>query len=304
LLKFKLTYVIATRNRLSFLKITLEKLFNELQPDEEIVIVDGDSTDGSKEYLEQLLKEGKIHQFISEPDRNQAHGWNKAMLMAKGVIIKKIIDDDVFCYQAIRECKNHMLLNPDVDVMISNDLSSSLLDYKSIHKHSRLPQFEKWSNGGARSFTFGDVHMLIRKSALAYIGLYNTVYVMMDWEYALRISYLKANIAFYTGYNALSVSHPQTVSALKNHALITDQGNRANIFYEYPGDHSEISLWSKIKISIGKVIYPAKKVVGEANNVPVEDMQTIYTYYYNYIAELNKSSDFSVINTVATKLKG
>ncbi len=59
---FSLSYIIATRNRLPFLKITLGKLINELQQDEEIVVVDGNSSDGTKEYLKELFKEGKIHQ--------------------------------------------------------------------------------------------------------------------------------------------------------------------------------------------------------------------------------------------------
>ena len=66
--EINLTYIIATYNRLSFLKITIAKLIDELKPDEEIVVVDGDSTDGSKEYLKRLFEEEKIHQFVSEPD--------------------------------------------------------------------------------------------------------------------------------------------------------------------------------------------------------------------------------------------
>jgi len=286
-MKFDLSYIIATYNRLPFLKITLQKLIEALQPDEEIVVVDGNSTDGSKEYLQQLFNEGKIHQFISEPDKNQAHAWNKAMLMANGVIIKKVIDDDVFCYKAIRECKSYMLLNPAVDVVISNDLSSNLHNYKSIKKLSRLPQFENWNSGLAPSFTFGDVHMLIRKSSLAYIGLYNIAFIMMDWEYSLRISYLKANITYYTGYNALSVAHPQTVSSLKNNKITDEQGKRGNIFYEYAGDQADINLWSKIKIFIGKKFYPAKLANDEKNKAPVEDINAVYNYLYQYIRELN-----------------
>jgi glycosyltransferase involved in cell wall biosynthesis len=295
-----LSYIISTRNRLPFLKITIERLIEQLQPDEEVVVVDGNSTDGSKEYLQQLFTENKIHQFISEPDKNQAHGWNKAMLMAKGTIIKKIIDDDVFCYGAIRECKKHMLLNPDVDVMLSNDLGSSLNNHKNIQKLSRLPQFEKWNKGHVPSFTFGDVHMLIRRSSLAYIGLYNTAFVMMDWEYALRISYLKCNIAYYTGYNALSVAHDQTVSSLKNSQLINEQGKRGSVFYEYEGDAAEISLWSKIKISAGKALYASR--VNNNNKAEqsahTEDLNSIYNYYYDYIAKLNDSLSPVIISKI------
>ncbi len=47
-MKFDISYIIATRNRLPFLTITVQKLLEELQPGEEIVIVDGNSTDGTK----------------------------------------------------------------------------------------------------------------------------------------------------------------------------------------------------------------------------------------------------------------
>jgi glycosyltransferase involved in cell wall biosynthesis len=293
-MKVNLSYIIASRNRLTFLKITLERLIAELQHDEEIVVVDGNSTDGTKEYLQKLLTEGKIHRFVSEPDKNQAHAWNKAMLLAKGILIKKIIDDDVFCYKAIRECKNFMLYNTAIDVMISNDLGSSLNDHKNIQKFSRLSQFEKWKKGLAPSFTFGDVHMLVRRSSLAFIGLYNTGYIMMDWEYSLRISYLKANIAYYTGYNALSVAHPQSVSSLKNDRLIVEQGKRGSLFYEYKGDRAEINAWSKVKIAAGKVLKPSKP--GGDKQVEIkEDIEIIYNYYYDYISEINESEEFTFI---------
>jgi glycosyltransferase involved in cell wall biosynthesis len=282
-----LSYIISTRNRLPFLKILMEKLVCQLLPDEEIVIIDGDSNDGTKEYLQQLFDEGKIHQFISEPDKNQAHGWNKALLLAKGTIIKKLIDDDVFCYDAIRECKEYMLINTGVDVMLSNDLGSNINNYKNIDQYSRFTQFEKWNNGQQPSFTFGDVHMLIRKSALSYIGLYNTFFTMMDWEYSLRISYLKANIAYYTGYNALSVSHPHNITSQKNLEKITQDGKKGEIFYDYAGDRSDISLWSKIKIGIGNRLFRENKI---ADDQPMtKDLEVIYTYYYDYINMLNQN---------------
>ncbi|MBS1519715.1 MAG: glycosyltransferase [Bacteroidetes bacterium] len=295
-----LSYIVATRNRLDFLKITLGRLLFNLQPDEEIVVIDGASTDGSKEYLQELYEQGEIHQYISEPDRNQAHAWNKAMLMARGTLIKKIIDDDVFCYNAIRKCKEYMLQNPQVDVVISNDLSSTVTDHKKINKTSRLSQFENWKQGLVPSFTFGDVHMLIRKSSLALIGFYNTSYVMMDWEYSLRISYLKANIAYYTGYNALSVGHPQSVSALRDVAFIDKQTKRAKTFYEYKGDKAEIKNWSKLKIFVGKTInYDKSRSDADTNNdenVQVE-LNVMYDHFYDYLSKLNDSGKFTFLSS-------
>jgi glycosyltransferase involved in cell wall biosynthesis len=295
-LAIALSYIIATRNRLPFLTITLEKLIRELLEDEEIVVIDGNSADGTKEYLLQLYNEGKIHRFISEPDKNQAHAWNKAMLMANGKVIKKIMDDDVFCYSAIRQCKGYMLQNPEVDIVISNDLASSLHDFENIQKQSRLPQFKKWKEGIVPSFTFGDVHMLIRRSSLSYIGLYNTAFVMMDWEYSLRISYLKANIVYYTGYNALNVAHPQTVTSLKSNKLIEEQGKRGSVFYEYEGDRAEIGLWSEIKIFAGRLLHNVKRPNGPSV-MPAANIKSVYDFYYKYIAEINSSQTFSFLET-------
>lgn len=290
----ELSYIIATVNRLPFLKITLQRLCDELQPNEEIIVVDGNSTDGTKEYLQALYKTGKINQLISEPDKNQAHAWNKALLLANGIIIKKIIDDDVFCYHAIRNCKNFMLANPDIDVVISNDLSSNLNDYKKIQKASRLPYFKRWKNGSSQSFTFGDVHMLVRKRSLSYIGLYNTDFIMIDWEYSLRISYLKANIAYYTGYNALSVGHSLTVSAGKDNKLSVEQGKRVAALYKYHGDHSDISEWSKIKIYLGKMLYkispPDTTIHGH-----IDKIDNIYNYYNNHLLTLNDADEYQFI---------
>lgn len=294
--QYKISFIFSTRNRLEYLKITLGKLLTVLNDHEEIVVVDGNSTDGSTAYLQELLAEGKIHQLLSEPDKCQAHGWNKAMLLAKGTIIKKIIDDDVFDYQSIRKCANYMIDHPEIDVMISNDLTVALNNYKEIQKQSRLSHFEQWRKGLKPSFTFGDVHLLIRRTSLSYIGLYHTGYVMMDWEYALHISYLNANIAYYTGFNALSVYHDQSISALKNERHITDQGNRASVFYEYAGDRADISTWSKVKIAIGKTINKQKNSeVGLHAPTDMIEIAEIYQYLQSQIELINTGGDFKFI---------
>ncbi len=249
-----LSFIIATRNRLPFLQITLKKLIGELQQGEEIVVVDGGSTDGAKEYLQQLFEQGEIHQFISEPDHNQAHGWNKALLMAKGTIIKKIIDDDVHDYKAIRKCGDFMLNRPQVDICISNCLTADLGSPQHIQTTGRLKYYEAWRNGKVACFTFSDVYMLIRKSALSYLGLFDTQFAMMDWEYSLRCSSLKANIAYYTGYNAMAVSTPGNITSSTNLARLKREGKIAGLKYGYTGDRSDISLYSELKIAVGKAI--------------------------------------------------
>jgi len=290
----QLSYIIATRNRLPFLKINLERLIGQLQSGEEIVVVDGDSTDGAKEYLQQLYSDGKIHQFVSEPDKNQAHAWNKALLMAKGMIIKKLIDDDVYCFSAIRKCCDLMLQNSTIDICISDVLNGDLANPEQVNAASRLPQFEVWRSGKTKAFTFSDVSMLIRRSALSYIGLYDTQFRMLDWEYSLRASYMKANIAYYTGFNALAVHTPGNVTSGTDEATREQEAKIGRIKYGYPGDRDEISRYSELKIWAGKSLAKLSRKETAAHTAPDEitaDLEDIYSMYYRRLEERDRAAD-------------
>ena len=128
----KLSYVLTTRNKLPFLTIGLNRLIQNLQSDEEIIVVDADSNDGTVDFLKNLYKEGKIHQFVSESDHGEGHGFNKGVLLANGILIKIITDDDFFNYKAIQECKTIMLDNKNLDVMIGNIYNVPIDDFDQI----------------------------------------------------------------------------------------------------------------------------------------------------------------------------
>ena len=294
--RFNISYIICTKNRLAFLKILFAELLNHCQPDEEIVVIDGNSTDGSKEFLQGLFDQGKIHQFVSEPDKNQAHGWNKGLLLANGTVIKKLIDDDVHSLAAIRRCTGFMLKNPQVDICISNGLTTDLAMPQQISISGRLKYYEAWRNGESACFTFNDVYMLVRKSALSYLGLYDTQFAMMDWEYSLRCSYLKANIAYYTGYNALSVGTPGNVTSATNAARLKFEGRIGREKYGYKGDRSDISLYSELKIAVGKTInYKAGKGVTPSEDwqMPAgEQLAAVYNNFYKALEQYNEPGDF------------
>lgn len=286
-----LSYLISTKNRLPYLKITLAHLIQNCLPDEEIVVVDAHSSDGTGEYLKALLKEGKIHQLLIEADKNQAHGWNKAMMMAKGILLKKIIDDDVFCFEAIRKCKNQLLAHAEIDFCISNALSVNLSSPALIEQSSRFEQFSAWKNGSTKSFSFSDVYLMIRKSALAYTGLYNTQFVMLDWEFALRISYLKCNIAYYTGYMAMGVGTPSNITSLTSKDTLKNEGKIGAFLYQYEGDSNDISLWSKTKIFAGKLLKKDSKNTRLRDQTSDLDLQTLYNHFYQVINQKETTAD-------------
>jgi hypothetical protein len=134
------------------------------------------------------------------------------------------------------------------------------------------------------------MHMLIRKSALSYIGLYDTQFVMIDWEYSLRISYLKCKIAFYTGYNAMAISTPSNVTSTATEKLYKTEGEIGKIKYNYAGDDSGISAYSKFKIKVGTFLHARKERGAAPKVLPApDDIELIYDEYYRTLRQHNES---------------
>ena len=61
-----LSYIITTFQKLPYLKIVLPELIANRLDDEEIVIIDGGSKDGTAEWLQELHAQNKIQQFVND----------------------------------------------------------------------------------------------------------------------------------------------------------------------------------------------------------------------------------------------
>lgn len=211
----KLSYVLTTFNKLPYLKQAMRLLLKNVQHDEEIVIVDGGSTDGTKEYLLDLFNCGLIHQFISEKDNGEAHGYNKSLFLARGDLIKVITDDDVFNYSHIKLMKEFMLKNPEVDVLTGNIISVNVINSITYLEWRKSYQvwFQKWINKEFNNTFFSCLPLLVRRSSLSLLGLFDTSYKHVDLEYSIRITSHNRKVAFFTGIVAIGLVNEQSVSA-------------------------------------------------------------------------------------------
>jgi glycosyltransferase involved in cell wall biosynthesis len=77
-----ITVVTVCRNALALLRPTVESVLEQRTPAIEYWIVDGASTDGTREYLTSLEADGV--RWISEPDRGIADAMNKGARLATG----------------------------------------------------------------------------------------------------------------------------------------------------------------------------------------------------------------------------
>lgn len=208
--EYKISYIITTYNKLPYLQQVVERLIAARQPDEEIVVADGGSKDGTPEYLRGLYEAGKIQQFVSERDKGESHGFNKGMLMARGQFVKIITDDDAFCYPAIRRAADFMVAHPDIDVVMGYTGLLFLEDPSTITLYEDVAaNYKRWLEHKEVVWMIG-LPMLVRRTSLALTGLFNTGVVQMDTEFTYRITSLNVNIGWSSDILSVRIENPQS----------------------------------------------------------------------------------------------
>lgn len=248
-----LSYILTSFNKMSYLKVTLPFLLEACQQDEEIVVVDGGSTDGSAEYLRDLFDKGKIHQFVSEKDFGEAHGTNKAVLMAKGSLIKIITDDDAYSYPDIRRCRNFMENHPEIDVLGTNGSSIDFIatDENHFHFKNATSYFQQWQKDHT-PFIITGLGMMLRKSSLPLIGLFDTNFMIIDFEYSLRVTSGKGRLAWYSGCCFVNIVNQNSNSGRYWKRLNAEKA-RLDTFYGR-GEFFMQNQYLKLRAAVGEVL--------------------------------------------------
>ncbi len=207
----KMTYLLSTFNKFIFLREVMVRLIANRDPEDEIIVVDGGSSDGTVEYLQALFDEGIINQFISERDSGEAHGFNKGMLIAKGQLIKILSDDDAFYWPGIRSCREFMLKNPNVDLIATDGAFGDWRNAKPIIEIKHNADYLKYKLNKT-PFAFCGLGLMLRKSSLSLLGLFDTNFMRVDAEYSLRVTSGKANLAWYSRPVWLRIVNPSSNS--------------------------------------------------------------------------------------------
>ena len=281
----KLSYIITTRNKLPYIKNALTKLLEYFEKDEEIVVIDAGSTDGTKEYLSDLYEKGVIHQFVSEPDKGESHGWNKALLMAKGELIKLITDDDPYYYPGIKKCKEFMLEHKDVEVLGFDGFYSDMeLSKINIRPVFTCKDYVKWMEDKT-PFLFCGISIMIRRSAIPFIGLFHSGFVAVDYEYTLRITSINVKMAWYSGYCFVNIKNEKSNSSLQVEKIVAE---REKVFYFY---------LNKPIVKANKLITRAKKLLRPLKEKLIKPKKNpefkIYYYPDSIVEKTNLKSELN-----------
>lgn len=110
----KISLVIPSYNKASFIKETLESIVTQNYPDFEIIIQDGGSTDGTLDVIKKYARKyPKIVNWESSKDKGQVYAINKGLKKAKGQILTYINADDIYEEGALTTVGKYFANNPD-----------------------------------------------------------------------------------------------------------------------------------------------------------------------------------------------
>lgn len=188
----RVSYVLTTWNKAHLLEQALEKIRPLITPQDELIVVDGESTDGTMEII---ARHGElIDTFISEPDVSISHAENKGMLVARGKYIKHLTDDDEYFQDAMAQAIETLEQHPEVGIMVCGGMRQAGEDIWPVY----VPPGANYGKSPEDVFKYGvcGCGIIIRRSILAQVGLINYAGVAADGEYIAQAIHNGVQVRF------------------------------------------------------------------------------------------------------------
>lgn len=88
----RISVVTVSFNQCQFLRDCLDSVLGQKYPNLDFIVIDGGSTDGSREILESYRH--RLSHLVIEPDRGQSHALNKGFQLATGEVLTWLCSDD------------------------------------------------------------------------------------------------------------------------------------------------------------------------------------------------------------------
>ena len=113
----KISVLMSVRNGLPYVKKTVPSILGQTHKDFEFVIVDNCSTDGTRDYLQEISQtDPRIKLFLNERDLGHSGGLNRGLGACSGEWVARIDADDVALPNRLERQLAFVQLNPKVAV--------------------------------------------------------------------------------------------------------------------------------------------------------------------------------------------
>ncbi len=223
-------------NDLEGLKRTMKSVFGQTFKEFEYIVIDGGSTDGSKEYIES--HSDKIDTWISEKDSGIYNAMNKGIKVANGEYLLFLNSGDHFYNKIVLE-QNYTCLRDYELVYFNINVIEDKNEYiRYFPEHLVFSFFTK--------FTLPHQATFIKSSLFEKVGYYDeSLKIVSDWKFFIEsicefnASYLKIENVLSTHYlNGISTNPDNWHIVLEERKKVLEADYKAfiedsNQLYEY-----------------------------------------------------------------------
>lgn len=184
-MSLKLSIITINLNNAQGLRKTMESVFSQTSDDFEYIVVDGGSTDGSKEIILEFAKQQSDKptnlQFtwISEPDRGIYHAMNKGIRIAKGEYCQFLNSGD---WLVASDVTSRMLDKLPESSIVYGNMIKQLTNGKILY-NKEIPaiSFLTFYTG-----TLNHSPSYIKRSLFRKYGIYDeNLKIVSDWKFFL-----------------------------------------------------------------------------------------------------------------------
>ncbi len=174
----KLSIITINYNNLPGLKVTIDSVLAQSYSNFEYIIIDGNSTDGSKEFINDHNE--KFSYWVSEKDGGVYNAMNKGILKANGEYCLFLNSGDYLAHPEILE---HVFkLNLSEDIVYGDMLLEDSNGNRTLSKQPAYLTFEHFI-----SSTVWHPVSFIKRSLFLKYGFYNEQYkIVSDYDFFLK----------------------------------------------------------------------------------------------------------------------
>jgi len=181
----KISIVTPSYNQGKFIEETIRSVLLQGYPNQEYIIVDGGSTDGSLEIIRKY--EPWLAYWVSEPDAGQSDAINKGWEKSDGEIIAWLNTDDTYNSCALQHVATMFHRNESA-VLLSGAANTTDVFGRTILFTKESPDIDPYvmlkQSGGVPT----QPSVFVRRTVIDEVGFLNIrLHYVMDWEFWIRI---------------------------------------------------------------------------------------------------------------------
>ena len=231
----RVSYILPTKNRADLLHSALMQFRTFIEPQDELIIVDGASTDRTRDVVEK--HKDIVNLFVSEPDK-PGEASNKGLLMARGKYFKLLLDDEPVNPEAMKKAIQVLDEHQEIELLVCGGTVYTRDGKKSYIYVPPGANFGQHPDDVLRYWTGNGSGFVYRRSLFAKVGIFSPTLVN-DYEFITRCLHQKIGVAFCrvnlyeNRITNDSVTIRRGASALQEKMAITKKYCSRTVYYLY-----------------------------------------------------------------------